>query len=432
MNNNLITFQMPDSVGRVLPSILFLSIVILFRVILELCFTDFVVPVYEHEGYNHSVNPVKYAESWVLFFLLLVMIPQSVERPSHFYLNYFFLCFFAPLLILFGLSDSDRTFIYYAVFVFIIIRVVSTGRYFQIPRVKQGRAVLSVVISFFLISVTGWMFVSGGLSLFNLDLMRVYDFRDEAGGLIDVGPMAYANTWSTNVIGPAAFAVALLKRKFFVALLLLSLFVLWFGINTHKSVLFFPVVAIFLWAWLSRSSWMIYLPAALCVVLGGGLWLSIIFDNNFIGGMLIRRVFFVPPMLALTYFDFFSTNNFVFWSSSVLSDLIDYPYFTEPAKLIGHHLGWNAHANNSFLATGFMHAGFLGMALYGVVIGVIFKLIDSMTRYRLPVWVALSVTFGPMHTLLINADLLTSLLSHGLGLAVMLLLFFNLHADDKS
>ena len=138
--------------------------------------------------------------------------------------------------------------------------------------------------------------------------------------------------------------------------------------------------------------------------------------------MFIRRAFFVPAKLTFDYYDFFSSNPLVYWSSSITSSFIDYPYSTNTALLMGEYLGDSTtSANNSFLSTGYMHAGVPGMIFYGLFVGFLFRLVDALAKCRLPVWVSVSVIIIPSQALLTSSDLPTALLTQGFGISLFLL-----------
>ena len=52
------------------------------------------------------------------------------------------------------------------------------------------------------VTVSMWFIFSGGLSFFNLDHARVYEFRRDVGSVIDVSFIAYLNNWAYSVFGP--------------------------------------------------------------------------------------------------------------------------------------------------------------------------------------------------------------------------------------
>jgi hypothetical protein len=157
----------------------------------------------------------------------------------------------------------------------------------------------------------------------------------------------------------------------------------------------------------------------------------LILDQLLLGSLFIRRVYFVPSYLTFVYYDFFSNNDFIYWSNSFGAAFSDYSYSISPAKVIGEYIDTEANANNSFLSTGYMHAGIAGIGLYGVIIGFLFRVIDSIAASGVPPWVAISILIVPSQSMLISADLPTSLLTHGFGVAV-LILFLMRSLTDRS
>jgi hypothetical protein len=109
-------------------------------------------------------------------------------------------------------------------------------------------------------------------------------------------------------------------------------------------------------------------------------------------------------------------------SNNALSFLSSYPYEYPVPRIIslfqyGHADTW---VNTGFLATSYMHFGFVGMLVFSVVAGLIFKLIDGLTSERVPLWVGVAIMIVPVFSLT-SADLPTTIVSHGLGLALLFL-----------
>ena len=154
----------------------------------------------------------------------------------------------------------------------------------------------------------------------------------------------------------------------------------------------------------------------------------VIFDSQFLGSLLIRRLFFVPVFLNFTYIEFFANNNLVYWSNGILSSLIEYPYSLQPTFLIGEFVGsTDMSANTGFLANGYMHFGYLGIAIYTILSVLIFNVINILGK-RNDKFLVMAITFLPIHALFIGSDLFTTLLTHGLMMAIIILyLFENKH-----
>src|SRR5690606_27727863 len=134
---------------------------------------------------------------------------------------------------------------------------------------------------------------------------------------------------------------------------------------------------------------------SLSLLVAGSLALSLFYEFIYVGAFFILRIFFIPAKLVYVYYQFFDNNSFIYWSNSFASFLFDYPYSESPARVVGNYLGTGESANNSFLATGYMHAGILGVLIYCISVGFIFKLIDSLVYRRVPVYIAVASTIVP-------------------------------------
>ncbi len=393
-----------------------------FRLALEFSYVDFVAPMYDYAGFILVDNSAKYTESWIIYVALLTLLPAKAHRPSDYLVGLAFFTFVAPLLVFFALADGERWVIYFVLIQYMLMDAARRMRLFRIPTIVNGTAIARNISVAGIIIATLWMISAAGVSNFSLDIYSVYDFREDANNAIYSGFMGYVVAWATSVCSSFLILLALRDKKYYVVIAIAILHVFWFGVSTHKSILFFPLQVIFICAFLKYTSALSLIPAGFSFVVLVSQISFYLTENIILGSLFVRRVFFVPSHLTFTYFDFFSTNTQVFWSNSFLSWVYRYPYNESVALIIGNYLNdptlW---ANNSFFATGFMHAGMFGVILYGVTAGLILSVLDALARNGIPWWMSLAVVIVPFHSLFTSADLTTTLLTHGLGFALIML-----------
>jgi len=399
-------------------------------VLLEYSYTNFVHPIYEYAGFVLIDNAIKYCESWVLMVFMLLTLPSRAIRPSDYLICVGFFSFIVPLLVFYGMSDSERFATYVVTLQFVVINSLRRGRPVRLPRIRNGEIIAIGISVLATLLTTVGMVTAVGLSSFNLDMDRVYEFRDVATEQIYTGVFGYLAVWTTTVFGSLLLVVALRDRKVFYTCLILLAYVFWYGMSSHKSVFFYPFLVLFLWALFRYSRASALIPLGMSIVVSLSVLSYFVTESLFLPGMLIRRAFFVPSHLTFTYFEFFSINPHLYWSDSFLSWLSEYPYDDSIALVIGEYLGSTAlWANNSFFSTGYMHAGVFGVLIYGLVVGLLFRVLDSMVGSRVPLWAGVSLVIIPFYSLFTSADLLTTLLTHGLGVGlVMLGLFASSHS----
>lgn len=394
---------------------------ILFKILLGYSYVNFVSPVFLYAGMSYEFSLVKYTESWLIFFFFLYFSPALLTKPSDYLITFLNFSYLAPLLVFYSHADANRVHLYYVLLSMTLIHIFKSGRLIKFPFVKQGKLVAYSILVFGISLVSGWMVLSGGLVFFNLDLTRVYEYRSDVGDVINDGVMGYLNVWATKVFGPVLLAIFLWRKYYILSIMVFLLYVFWFGVSSHKSVLFYPFMVTFIWMWFRHTRALSLIPIGMLVVLLVSISSFLIFDQIFVSSMLIRRAFFVPAHLTFVYFEFFSQNEFVYWSNSILSGFFEYNYNLSTAHLIGDYLGTEAAANNSFLATGYMHAGLFGVILYGILGGLIFRTFDSLAQDGVPPWFAVCCLIVPSYSFLISSDLPTALLTHGIGMSIVIL-----------
>ncbi|ACN99521.1 conserved hypothetical protein [Sulfurihydrogenibium azorense Az-Fu1] len=148
-----------------------------------------------------------------------------------------------------------------------------------------------------------------------------------------------------------------------------------------------------------------------------------------------HTVFFLPAQLNFVYYEFFSSNPKVFWTDSkwfLLDKIIGYPYDLPVPNVIGEFFFNNAltSANTGWLGSGYAHAGFLGLIVYAIFIGLILKFLDRKAKKLGKEFVFIS--FSPfIISLMLSSDLKTVLLSHGLALYLFILSTFNFRIDKS-
>ena len=393
---------------------------ILFKFSLDFSYVYFISKFYSYSGYVLDVTPIKYIESFLINILLIVLYPKKLKKPSD-YLNFTLLAFFlTPLLSYYALANESRYFLYLAVITSLLVYIFSQGKKFNIPTL-QGGATIGISISILLLTVvTAWLVISTGMSNFNLDFRSVYDFRLDINEHTYVGPMAYLIPWLTKVVGSALIGYCYYSKKWLSLIVLVVLHVVWFGLTSHKSIAFYPLLVIVVWFWFTNRTYFTPIFIGCFLIISVATIYSLITGEYIYAAMASQRSFFTISRNTFDYFDFFSNHEFVYWSNSLTSGLLDYPYYTSPQKLIGHWQGTESFVNNSFIAMGYMHASYFGLVLYGVLVGLIFRVFNSFCLDRYTCLLVLSCIVVPSRELTLSSDLPTALLTHGILVAMIL------------
>lgn len=379
---------------------------------------------FAYEGYTLNPNILKLIESIFLTILIVIIVPFRIKKPSDFLINLFFLIPILPTLSLYWLRNDFRAYTYMVIVSFIIINIVRAAPKVKFSQLRCGKC-FSIAISFVVVIVVlTFMLYRGGLSYFNLNLIRVYQFRRKVGAVIDTRLFSYINHWAYKVFNPVLISWSLYRRRYGLFVVFTGLQIVFFGISSHKSVLFYPFIIVAVFILLRRSNKMHAFPLSLSGVIITTSLIAIVFEQFFPVSLLVRRALFVPARLNYAYYSFFSNEGFVYLSTAKVFRLfIDYPFAYPPPQMISLYLTGDANTwmSNGFLATSYMHFGFCGMVIFSFIVGLLLNIVDNLSKDRVPCWFSISLVVVPFFILFSGSDLTTTLLNHGLGLAIVML-----------
>ncbi len=404
---------------------IFYVFLIAFRGLLDVSYIFFVNPIFEYAGFTLDIEFVNYSISWFFYLIALPFIKNKIEVVSDYFILTFVLFVLAPLTSLYGLNDWPIQAVITNFFVFILFYLIVRSnliKFTKIPTVKNGEYFVIGISILSILFLLVWYPLSG--ASFNLDLFKVYEFREENEGLASFGFLAYFNNWVYQVFTIFALGYFLNKKKWTWVIIVVLVQVVFYGYSAHKSVLFGIVLVFGTWYWFRKSNKAFIVPLGLCGIVIFSLVLFLLFDEITLGTLFIRRVFYVPAYLTFKYFEFFGSNDKVFWSNSILSQFIDYPYDKSVPLVIGEFIGEpSASANNGFVSSGYAHFGYYGVVFYTILFACVIKIFDGITKQIGVLWLSLAITITPLRAALISSDLFTTLLTHGLILTLFLVLF---------
>lgn len=272
----------------------------------------------------------------------------------------------------------------------------------------------------------------GGLTEFNLDIERVYEFRREAASELP-GIFGYVYSNVASVLVPLALVLSFkFKNYWLVAAALLSSVVL-MGMSHHKSVLFGPVAVAVLYVIFARMR-SVSLIGAMFLAIPVVCILEIFYlrvglhstEAAYINSLIVRRVLFVPPMLDSFYTQYFGVHQWYYWSASLIGSwAIKNPHGLTPPFVIGYEyfLDTDMSANTGVIGSGFANAGLVGVAIYSFLAGLLLSLLNAFGKRIGHAFVA-AASIATMSNILSSTDLLTAILTHGLLLLVIMLALF--------
>lgn len=400
---------------------------LVFRIILDFLYVTYVTRIYSSDFPLIESSVFRLLESHLIVSILSILIAGSLYsrwRPSGIVLVLYFIVVIVPLSSQYAFANAPATFMYASAMSFGVLLAV-TG---LLPRVKLpslGKDLVYFVLSAVLgisLYVYGRLLLTGGLGRLNFDLRSVYITRAEY--VQTMGPLlGYFVPWQAKIINIIGLLYALMRRNFWLFALIAVAQLLLFGLTGYKSFLF----ALFLtsgtyFVWQRRNAiFWIVIGATLLVSSAYGYFL--ITGNEFVPSLAIRRLFFVPARLHVLYYDFFSKPDHPFYmlSDSILRGILENPYGGIPMPHLIALTYWVREfwPNVGYLGDAYGNLGLLGMFLFSAILGFILRIVDSVGS-RLPPHLPAAAMVMPAMALCESA-LFTSILTHGMVLAILML-----------
>jgi len=299
------------------------------------------------------------------------------------------------------------------------------------PSVRAFSLIRYIILATFFLSIFLILvryFLLYGTSMFNLNLSKVYNYRFALREHWTGNMWSYLHSWVISSMLPILTAYFLARKQTVMVLCMLGLHVLFFGLSSHKSVLFSGFFIVGLYWVLSRNKtpWR-QIPYS---AFWGTLFLVIFlyfFEHPFfiIIKSLAWRVFFIPSQVNFWYYDYFSQHDFAYFAHSFMRHLgAVNKYLPGPQFIIGEVYVGNieVQANTGFLGAGYMEGGFVIMLIYSAILGLFIRFFDKYAHdgNRNAVF---AITTFPLLLVFTSLDLPAGIITGGIWLLFITLPF---------
>ena len=398
-------------------------LIFLLRSFYDLIFIVYLTGNWSYLGYTLQPSYWKIVSSYGLLPLVAVLASaQTYKRPSQFFTSLFVFFVVLPYQ---TVASWGGGYIYHILvpFACLLILVITCNIKVRIPVIKQENfLVLSVL--FALIS-TYFIFVlsNEGFSDFNLNLYQVYDFRESQKANVQVGIFAHIGNWVGKILLPVLAVYSLHKKNYVLLILALVLSILAFGVANQKTTLLFSFLGVGVYIFVSmQSAGFIRLLMLTLIFLTTSFGAFFLLNFDLASSFLVRRAIFAAAINFTHYINYYSQYDYLYWSNSIFSSILDYPYInSSPGQVIGEYLGNYKNVNSGFMASGYMHAGLMGIFIYSILLGVVLAFFDSVSDKNNKALITASA--APLIlNVFINSDLIVAMGTHGL----LLLMFLSL------
>jgi len=418
-------------------------LVLLYTLALMWNFRYIIGEYYDYIGFLFSIkSAAQIALTLAITLLPVWWLPLTPARPSVFLYLILYLVVYVPACVVpaftEGVSDLSLTRLQLLLIAsFAIIGLAFRVRTIDLPSLRLSKFDFWALFAFASGGTLLWVAMAFGLNLQFHSFADIYNIRESHSDIAEDHHrlLIYLLAWQANVFGPLLLAYAWSRRSFVLGggALLVQLWL--YSISGYKSFLLaipLVIMAIVFSRCRQRGSMMLLLASALLLLVATCSLLDYLSDGASYSTVFVRRLLLTPGRQTFWYYDFFSINPKAMLAHSVLGSFIQYPYEASPPALIGQtHFGtYEANANGNLWADAYANFGGAGMLCFSALLAAFMWVYDSAAR-RIDYRLATALIAMPAISLC-NSALLTSLLSHGLGISLAVILFYPTRKERKA
>jgi hypothetical protein len=417
-------------IGRFLRSQLFTVLFCsLYVIVFVYAYKLVIVPLWEYEGFHSRTTSSRAAVGWLLAVLPSLWLPVRLKRPSMvvYWLLYLLVIVPACLVPIYALDDQSAgpiILVVVLVAAFAVTGVIYTVPLISVPHLSLRSYEFKLLLAFISIACFALIISTFGFTIRYVSFEDTYTVRGQFSDAVrHASPLVgYAIAWQAWVINPLVMAIGLRSRRVSWVLLGAAGEFAIYSITAFRAMFFAAALLLYLlWAMRTHRAFGIRLAgswAAIVAVASASQPLGFgLVPVSLVGVRMIA----LPGLLTGYYYEFFSSHPQAHLGHSILKSLVSYPYAVEPPYLIGalyfHNTANDANAN--VWADAYANFGYLGILGYTVLLAMVLWLYDSVASghdRRLAALVIALPSFA-----LANGSLLTTFLTNGIGLAILLL-----------
>lgn len=295
---------------------------------------------------------------------------------------------------------------------------------------KRAKIDMTTLMAILLVVFAMLAYHVGGKVSFSF--AEVYISRFEFNESVDF-PLNYLLPFAAGPLAGLIVAAALYRRNYAILAAVMVMGVLFFGMSTHKAMLFYPpfVAAIYL-AIGGRTGHFYMMGIFFALTLLTFMTIGTAFED-LLGSAFANRLVFIPAQIHYFFFREFGEIGPQLWAESRIGLGLHRPDIPLPSvNYIGLIMTGDPQvgANTGWIANGYMNAGWLGIAIYAMILAVVLHIIDRMgARYGYSFVGAAFLV--PIFNIVNSIDLLVGFLTGGLFLLSIIFYWFVKPEEDE-
>ncbi|CAD5902616.1 putative B-band O-antigen polymerase [Carnobacterium maltaromaticum] len=405
---------------------------------LHVVYTYFISPEFSYFGYI-NLHPSKLVQTVSLIFVLfpLLFFDTKVKVPSRVVFWIIYTMVYIPAMIvpdyvrLNGFDEIINLKISLLVALFLLYFVSELPK-LPIYSFKNSTAATGGLLILFSLSMWAIIIQTFGLHFNFSEVDDVYDLREAYRDQVNRFS-GYAINWQSKIINALLVALGIIKKQYWFIFIGVFGQIFIFSITGQKSVALSSVFILGIIFCVQKNGkyfvlrFIYSLIGLICLTAG----VDKIFNSSEYTSLFVRRMLITPGLLLSYYFDFFSDNPKIYLSHSIFKSFIDYPYDRLPPFLIGKEFFGREDlaANANLWADSFANFGYLGILFFTLILAGILYLYDCISNNRN--FIVSVVLIAMPAWSLVDTSLMTSILTHGILLALLINYFFKTNREEE-
>lgn len=406
----------------------------LYVVFLIFCYNNYIVHAYGYYGFKSNPTSMSMLISVILLILSFIYIyKQKTNSYSKFIIYILFLINFIPSIIMFGLMPVSYKYLLLLI-LYWLTAIVSVNLFNKIHFKDNKKVFKSNIFNVYciiIIELVIMMIVLFKYTGLNLNFDTVYALRENYFEARIPTILAYLYA-AFKVVNPLFFVYLYNKKKKAATILTLIVQIIAFLCDGSKSTLFSIILAYIIVKYISKKNVVDFLEndKTKYYILFGLALLNVIgfieftiFNSSLLYNYFIRRLFFLPSLLNVYYFDFFSVNKVDFFRQSILGKLGFTSMYSMKIQNIIGAVYFNAPdmlANNGLFSDAYMNLGNIGVIILPIMICLALRFLDYSSKhiesyYLVTVLISVSYIF-------MSSSFFTVMMTHGYIILCLIIL----------
>ncbi|TCI81235.1 oligosaccharide repeat unit polymerase [Exiguobacterium sp. IPCH1] len=397
----------------------------LYKFIIELIYYYVISVKYSYSGLTLNIDLSSFWISNLLLILIILFSPRQKNRGSTYLYIIFEIFLVIPTLSYYWLNSQNTTYVSYVAISSIVISLILRVNFSGLKiKDKTSHIILNSIFLFYVFSTVYLIVLRGGIDSRAFDFDTIYSLRVENN--ID-GLSSYLMNWTTKAFFPFFFTYYLYKKKYIMLLPIAFLQILMYLSFGNKAFLL-SIGVLILFVVAVKGNYIRNIVISMCLlhVLAYLLDRFLMFDA--LRTAVSYRLVFIPAQIQFQYYDFFSLRDKLYFADGIIGKilLVDSPFSESIGFVIGKYFSYNglgSNSNTGMLADAYANGGFIAMLVIATVFGLLLNIIDNSTK-ELPIYVVVG-SLSYIMFVLNDTALLTTILTGGLGIVIILLILFN-------